>query len=163
MKIGIIYYTRSGNTRKAAEILQEKLKQKKADVELVEIQHEKKPSFFKAGRAAMTELELPIKNKDFDLKKYDTIIVGSPTWAGRPVPYIKSYLNKAENIKGKKTGVFSTGASPPGHAKTGTLINNYLEKLGLKTTEHTLHLKMKKEQIQQGEENIEDFIKTVIS
>ena len=163
MKVGIVYYSRTGNTRKAAEILQEKLKQHKADVELVEINHVKKPGFFKAGRAAMTDMELPITNKNFDLKKYDTILVGSPTWAGRPAPYIKSFLNKAENIKGKKTGVFSTGASSPGDARTGMLINNYLGTLGVETINNTLHLKMKKEQIQQGEENIEDFVKTVMS
>ena len=79
MKIGIIYYSRSGSTKHVAKLLEGKLKEQKADVELIEIEHEKKPSFFKAARAGMTQKELPIKNTDFDLKKYDKILVGSPT------------------------------------------------------------------------------------
>jgi len=81
MKICIIYYSRTGNTRNAAKLLEEKLKEQKADVELIEIEAVKKPGFLKAGIAAMTQKELPITNTDVDLKKYDKILVGSPTWA----------------------------------------------------------------------------------
>ena len=79
MKIGIVYYSRSGSTKHVAKLLGEKLKEQKADVELIEIEHEKKPSFLKAGKAGLTQKELPIKNTVFDLKKYDKILVGSPT------------------------------------------------------------------------------------
>ncbi len=60
----------------------------------------------------MTQKELLIKNTEFDLKKYDFILVGSPTWAGRPMPYIKTFMSKAENVKGKKAMIFNTGTSP---------------------------------------------------
>ena len=53
MKIGIIYYSRTGNTKKAAQIIKDKLRDKKIEVELFEIKHVKKPGFFKAGKAAM--------------------------------------------------------------------------------------------------------------
>jgi flavodoxin len=56
MKIGIVYYSRTGNTRHVAKLLEEKLKEKKADVELVEIEHIKKPGFFKAGRVSMAKM-----------------------------------------------------------------------------------------------------------
>ncbi len=112
MKIGIIYYSRTGNTRKIAKILEGKIKEKKAEVDLIEIEHVNRPGFFKAGRASMKQQELTIKNTDFDMGKYDIIIAGSPTWAGRPSPFITTFLNKAENIKGKTVAVFGTGMSP---------------------------------------------------
>jgi multimeric flavodoxin WrbA len=34
------------------------------------------------------------------------ILVGTPTWAGMPSPYLKTFLNKAENVKGKKGALF---------------------------------------------------------
>ena len=80
MKICIIYYSRTGNTRNVAKLLEGKLKEQKADVELIEIEAVKKLGFLKAGIAAMTQKELPITNTDVDLKKYDKILVGSPTW-----------------------------------------------------------------------------------
>ena len=35
MKIGIVYYSRTGNTRKIAQILEEKFKKEKAEVDLI--------------------------------------------------------------------------------------------------------------------------------
>ena len=69
MKIAIVYYSRTGNTRHVAKIIEAKLKKQNADVNLVEIEHLKKPGFFKAGKAAIAQRELPIKNSEFDLKK----------------------------------------------------------------------------------------------
>jgi len=163
MKIGIVYYSRTGNTRHVAKLLEEKLKEKKADVELVEIEHIKKPGFFKAGRAAMAQNELPIKNTEFNLKKYDMILVGTPTWAGRPSPYLKTFLNKAENIKGKKGAIFSIGGTPiDNREKVVEIIKNDLKNIGIKATDDYLALRMKNEQIVEGEQDIDNFVKTVI-
>ncbi|MEA3458022.1 MAG: flavodoxin family protein [Candidatus Thermoplasmatota archaeon] len=163
MKICIIYYSRTGNTRNAAKLLEEKLKERKADVELVEIEAVKKPGFLKAGRAAMTQKELPIKNTDVDLKKYDKILVGSPTWAGRPAPHIRSFFNIADNYKGKRAGVFSTCSGSIEKPQTGKDIKNYLGEIGLNVIDEILSLQMKKEEIKDGEQNIDVFIKTIMS
>ncbi len=45
MKIGIVYYSRIGNTKHTAKIIESKLKEQKADVELVEIEHLKNQVF----------------------------------------------------------------------------------------------------------------------
>jgi flavodoxin len=162
MKIGILYYSRTGNTRQAAKILEEKIKQN-AEVDLIEIEHVKKPGFFKAGGAAMKQKELPIKNTDFDMEKYDFLIVGSPIWGGNPSPFVKSFMNKAENIKGKQAAVFSTGGgSIDKREKFNGIIKNNLENVGVKTIDNYLALHMRKEQIVDGEQNIDNFIKTVM-
>ena len=163
MKIGIVYYSRTGNTRKAAQILEEKFKEEKAEVDLIEIEHLKRPGFLKAGKSAMKQLELPIKNTDFDMKKYDVIIAGSPTWGGSPSPFVKSFMNKAENIKGKKVAVFGTGMSPiDKRERFNEIIKNNLESAGIKTIDNYLLLQMKKEKIVGGGQNIDNFVKTVL-
>ncbi|MDH7506337.1 MAG: flavodoxin family protein [Candidatus Thermoplasmatota archaeon] len=164
MKIGIIYYSRTGNTKKAAQLLEEKFKQENADIELLEIEHVKKPGFFTAGRSALKQVELPIKNTDFDLKNYDFIIIGSPTWAGYPSPFVKTFMSKAENVKGKNAAVFGTGISPiNSREKFRETIENNLKNLGVKTVDNFLGLRMKKGEILDGKQNIDGFVKGILN
>jgi len=163
MKIGIVYYSRTGNTKKAAQILEGKFKEGNAEVDLIEIQHVKKPGFFAAGRAGMKQEELPMKNTEFDLKKYDFIVTGSPTWGGSPSPFIKSFMSKAKNVKGKKVAVFSTcGGSISGREKFNGIFKTNMKNAGVKTVDNYLSLQMKKEKIVDGEQNIDSFVKTVL-
>jgi flavodoxin len=163
MKIGLVYYSRTGNTRQIAKKLEEKFKEKKAEVDLIEIEHVKKPGFFAAGKASMKQLELPIKNNHFDMEKYDVIIVGLPTWAGRPSPFVKSFLNKAENIKGKKVAVFGTGMSPiDKREQFKDIIKNDLKNVGIKVVENFLLIHFKRGRILDGEQNIDNFVNTVL-
>ena len=163
MKIGIVYYSRTGNTKKVAQILEEKFRRKKAEVDLVEIEHVKRPGFFTAGKAASHQLELPIKNVDFDMGKYDVIVAGSPTWAGRPSPFITTFLNKAENIKGKTVAVFGTGMSPiDKREQFNEIIKNSLKDAQGKLVDSFLALNFKKGQIVDGEQNIDNFVNEVL-
>ena len=163
MKTAILYYSRTGNTREIAKILEEKLKDNKADVDLIEIEAEKKPGFFKAGRASMKRIDLPITNTDFNLKKYDMIIIGSPTWAGHPAPLYSTFLKKAENIEGKKTAIFSIGASPlEKRDRVVDFFKNDLESLGMSIPKATLAIQMDKGAIRDGEQHIDEFIGVVL-
>lgn len=163
MRIGVIYYSRTGNTKLVAEKLREKLKNKKINVELVEIQHTKKPGFFKAGYAAIKQKELPITNIDFNIEKYDLLLIGSPIWVGKPAPFVKTFINKAENTKDKKAMVFLTCRSKPDkYVNTAKIISKYLEKLNIETTDEPLILKMKKKQILSDEQKIDKFVEKII-
>jgi flavodoxin len=72
-------------------------------------------------------------------------------------------MNKAENIKGKKVAVFGTGMSPiDKRERFNEIIKNNLESAGIKTIDNYLLLQMKKEKIVDGEQNIDDFVKTVL-
>jgi flavodoxin len=159
MKIGIVYYSRTGNTRQVAKTLEEKFKEKNAEVDLIEIEHVKRPGFFTAGRASVKQQELPIKNTDFDMEKYDVILAGSPTWAGRPSPFMKVFLDKAEKMKGKKIAIFGTGMSPiKNRDQFIEVIKNYLEVEGINTFDDFLALQFKKGKLVDGEQNIDTFI-----
>ena len=164
MNIGIVYYSRTGNTREVASIIEKKLKGKNRNVEMIEIQHTKKPGVIKAGRSAITKKYLPIENSDFDLKKYDMILIGYPTWAGRPATYVNTFMSKAKNIKGKKVAVFNTCAGPTEDSrKTYNIMKEDLNNLGLKTTDNFISIRMKKEKILEGEQNIDDFVSKLIA
>jgi len=163
MKIGIMYYSRTGNTRQAAKILEEKFKEKKSSVDLIEIEHVSRPGFFTAGRAASKQEELPMKNTDFDLGKYDVIIVGSPTWAGKPSPFIISFMNKAENIRGKKMAVFSTGMSPiDKRDQFLEIIKNVFKNTGIGSVGALLALNYKRGRLANGQQNIDTFVKNCL-
>jgi flavodoxin len=164
MKIGIVYYSRTGNTKKVAELLKEHLEKKKADVDLIEIIHEKKPGFLKASRAGMKQTEPPIKNTDFDVSKYNTLIIGMPIWAFNPSPYFRSYFSNVKKLNGKKAGVFMTGGGEPEkNAQKGYVIKDYLEDKGASTIDTILTLQMQKgNKITNGEQHIEDFANKII-
>jgi flavodoxin len=163
MRIGIVYYSRTGNTRQVAKTLEEKLKEKKAEVDLIEIEHVKRPGFFAAGKAASKQLELPIKNTDFNMEKYDVILAGSPTWAGRPSPFITIFINKAENMKGKKIAIFGTGMSPINKREQfKEIIKNNLEKAGLKTFDNFLALQFTRGKLVDGEQTIDNFVNSIL-
>jgi flavodoxin len=97
----ITYYTRTGNTEKVAEKIAEKF-----DAEREKIIDKKKRTgiigWIRAGYDAikgnLTEIE-PIKKDPDD---YDLILLGTPVWAGRSTPAIKTYIannkDKFENI-----------------------------------------------------------------
>lgn len=138
-------------------------KEKNAEIELIEIEHVKKPGFFTAGKASTKQLELPIKNTDFNMGKYDVIIAGSPTWAARPSPFMKIFIDKSENMKGKKVAIFGTGMSPiNAREQFKESITNNLEKAGIKTFDSFLALQYKRGKLVDGEQNIDSFVNTVL-
>jgi len=140
-------------------MLEEKFKDKDMDVDLIEIEHEKKPGFFKAGKSAMKQLELPILNADFDMEQYTLIILGSPTWAGHPTPFMKTFLEKATNMNGKKVAVFGTGMSPIGNRQQFVeLMKTNLEQAGIKSIDAFLAINFKRGQLTDGQQNIDSFI-----
>ena len=119
------------------------------------------PGFLKAGSAAMKQKELPIKNPGYDLKPYDTLIIGAPTWAGRPSPFIKTFFNTAKNVKGKKAALFITCGGEP-REQTKELMTQTLEQVGLKVSEAFLGLQMKKGTITKGEQEVDSFIEMIM-
>ena len=163
MMIGIVYYSRTGNTRAVAQILSEKLKQRNAAVDLIEIETVKRPGFFSAGRSAMKQVEIPIKNLNMDLGKYTTVVVGSPTWAGCCPPMINTFFVSAKNIKGKQTAMFITGSGPSDpQGKPRQMMRQSLMNAGMNPSENFLGLQMKKGRIVEGEQRIDGFVNLLL-
>ncbi len=163
MKIGLVYYSRTGNTRQVAKMLEKKLIEKKAEVDLIEIEHVKKPGFFAAGKAGTKQLELPMKNIDLNMGKYDVILAGSPIWNKRPSTFIITFIKKAQDMKGKKIAVFSNGLSPiTERGPFKEILKTNLEIAGVKPFDSFLALQFKREKLVDGDQNIDNFVNSVL-
>ena len=159
MKVGLFYYSKSGNTKKLALMIEEKIKTNKVDIEMREIEPIKHPGFFKGGYNAYREKMLPISNTDLDLKEYDMLIVGTPVWAGKPAPFIQTFLNQATNIKGKKISFFFTSGGPPEKAGLmSEIFHKWSKQQDLHMMKKILSIQMKKGEMVSGSKKINGFI-----
>ena len=90
-----IYYSRTGNTRKAMEEIALAL-----DAELVEItdgvDRSGTSGWLRSGLDAMRKTTEPLKpfETEHPLKDYKLVIVGTPVWAGRCSSVIRGFLKK---------------------------------------------------------------------
>ncbi|MCD7781733.1 MAG: hypothetical protein LUG89_03430 [Methanosphaera sp.] len=89
----IIYYSRSGNSRKIAETIADKV-----DGKILEI----KDKTNRAGAIRyLTGALDSVRNKDTsieydaeDLSSYDRVFIGGPVWASKPSPAIKKFIEE---------------------------------------------------------------------
>jgi len=106
----IVYYTRFGNTRQAAEAIYEGMKEGGMDAECKEIK-DVKPE---------------------DLAQYDVILVGTPTHYGSIAEEMGKFVETLMEVelKGKKAAAFDTRYTGE---KTGGLneLEKYMKKLGM--------------------------------
>jgi len=126
MKKLVLYYSKTGNTKHIAETI---AKEVKADI--LEIQREKDIKgdgfwlYFKGGFEAMTQRKGKIKPFEKDLQKYDLIFLGSPVWAWRMNPAIRSMLNEV-NFIGKKFALYCSCSGEGNGLKVCEKTKDYL-------------------------------------
>lgn len=103
MRVLVVYYSRTGNTKKVAEVISKTLK---ADLdEVVDLKNRRwLAGWIGGGRAAATKKLTEIKFKK-DPSKYDLVVIGTPVWAGNMVPAVRTYLTKH---KLRKVAFFAT-------------------------------------------------------
>ena len=105
MKSLIAYYSRSGNTKFVAEKIAEQLNADLCEV-IDKKNREGKLAYLTSGRDAMreklTEIEISKPVED-----YDFVVVGSPVWAGKIAPAIRTFLVK-NDFSNKQVAFFVT-------------------------------------------------------
>ena len=103
----IVYYSLSGNTKKAAEYLAEK-----TGSDLMRLVCKKDVSensgtrFLIGGMKALKNDRPELMSYDKNIGDYDEIIIGTPIWAGVNAPAVNTFLAE-DGIKEKVTGVFT--------------------------------------------------------
>ena len=124
MKSLVVYYTRTGNARFAAETIAAEIG---ADVEeIVDMKNRSgKLAYLTGGSDARRGKETEIAPTKKSPADYDLLIVGTPVWASRPAPAVTTYLKK-NNLAGKKVALFFTqaGKKPSAIDQTKALIPN---------------------------------------
>lgn len=108
----IVYYSRSGTTRKIAHVLKAAL-----EADIAEINCERyRPGALRYLRAGYDSLRgnLPrIECPAFTADEYDLVLIGAPVWTSYPAVPIRAFLKEKPNLP-PKVGVFLTygGHSP---------------------------------------------------
>ena len=104
MRTLVVYLTRTGNTRFAAESIAAELG---ADLEeIIDLKSRQgKLGWLSAGKDAMWGSETQIAPNKISPNGFDLIVIAQPVWAWSPTPAVRTYLNK-NNLSGKKVALF---------------------------------------------------------
>ena len=142
MKILIIFYSRTGTTKKVAENIAKILK---ADIE--EIFDNKNRigvlGYINAGKDASFKRLTSIKKLEKDSSKYDLLIIGTPIWAGNITPAVRTYIS---DKKFNKVAFFITAG--------GGECKNALIELSELTTNPLATLELSTKEVQNNESDI---------
>ena len=115
----IIYYSNGGTTETVAKTLAKHLRAK-----LLRIHDLKNRDGFKnrlfSSINAFREVKTDIIPAKVDLSEFDTVILGTPTWAGNPTPAILTIIDRC-NLTGKDVMLFATMDSNRGDSNIGRL------------------------------------------
>jgi flavodoxin len=124
MKSLVVYYTRTGNAKFVAETIAAELG---SDIEeVVDLKKRAgKIGWMSAGKDATQEKQTQIGPTTRVPQDYDLIILGTPIWAWKPTPAIRTYIAK-NDLSGKNVALFFTMDSNLKQAveKTKALIPN---------------------------------------
>ncbi len=98
MQVGIIVFSKTGNTLSVAQRLQERLLADGHSAVLKRVVPE-----MSKGSAVMGKLA-----ENPDTEGYDVLIFAAPVWGFTVSHVMKTYLNGLSSLKGRKTGLFVT-------------------------------------------------------
>lgn len=106
MKVAVVYYSLEGNTKFAAEKIAERLNADIIELKCVKAYPTGKVSKFLWGGKSVTFGEKPaLLPYDFNADDYDAVIIGSPVWASKYSPPLKTFFSE-NDISSKKVGFF---------------------------------------------------------
>jgi len=149
----IVFYSRTGTTRKVAEMLAANINAK--TLEIMDDKDRKGPiGYIKAGRDAMKKNLTKIKYDSVDLSEYNTIIIGTPVWAWTITPAIRTFIAEQEKILKEKSHAFFCTMGGSGDEQSF----KEMEKLIGKKPQATLTLKTREVIKSESEKKIREFL-----
>lgn len=121
----VVYYSRTGNTRKIGKVVADEL-----NFETREIIDKKDRSGFtgyvKGGWDAWREKRTQIGIKEEqDLSDHDIVVVGTPVWAAKPAPAVATYLDEKKDSINKIAFFCTCGGS--GYKSTLNQLKNKID------------------------------------
>lgn len=116
MRVLVVYYSKSGNTRRVAEEIAKALGAEMEELREVGVKRSGVLGFLFAGRDGMRRRASRIETPRKHVADYDLVFVGSPVWGWNLVPAVRSYLT-ATDLKGMPVALFCTSGGT-GEKKT---------------------------------------------
>lgn len=117
MKVLVVFYSRTGNTRKAAEVIAKRLN---ADIErIIEKGVDRKGFLGYMGAAKDAMLGNQVETEPFkrNPEVYDLVVIGTPVWMWDMTPAIRTYLLKMKGKLQKTKVAFFITSSETGPEK----------------------------------------------
>ena len=110
MKTLIVYFTRTGNTKKIVDKLQTELT---ADVEKIneEVSRHGPLGWLKSGRQGASRADVEIHPLEADPSSYELVVMAGPVWAGNASAPMRAFIKKYRDSL-PETAVFLTHDSP---------------------------------------------------
>jgi len=110
MKKLVVYYSKTGITKKVAENISFWLKANREEI-LDEKEWRGAIGYLKAGRDAAEKKLTKISEPEWDPADFNMVIIGTPVWAWTMTPAIRTYIEKYKDVlKEKELGFFCTMA-----------------------------------------------------
>lgn len=105
----VVYYTRSGVTKKVADKITELLGAEEEEL-IDNVNRSGALGFIAAGKEATFKQEVPINPLQKKVEDYDLVIMGTPIWAGTISSAVRTFLKQNEG-KIKQAAYFATSGS----------------------------------------------------
>ena len=115
----IIYYSQGGTTDIVAKTLAKHLRASTVRIHDLKNREGFKNKLF-ASINAFREVKTDIVPAKVDISQYDTVIFGTPTWAGNPTPAILTIIDRC-HLTGKDVILFATMDSGRGDTNIARL------------------------------------------
>lgn len=117
MKVLVVFFSHSGNTRLVGESLAESLNADTFNLKTGKERYLHGVTTFVRGGAEALMGYKPKLDQIPDMNSYDAFVIGSPVWAWTVSPPVASFLDCCgEQLRNKKTALFCTFAGNSGKA-----------------------------------------------
>jgi flavodoxin len=160
MKAVVVYYSLEGNTELIADMIS-----KRTGADLIKLIPKKEYSregfkkYFWGGKSVIFKNKPKLLNGDINLDHYDTVIIGTPVWAGSFTPPIRSFLSKYI-MKNKSVYLYTCSAG----GDTEKCFTHLKEKLKGNTVKSTAEfIAPIKAEISELEKSVDDFCREIKS
>ncbi|WP_101908687.1 flavodoxin family protein [Marasmitruncus massiliensis] len=107
MKSIVVFYSLEGNTRMIAQAIA-----KETEADLLELRPKQEipkkgfRKFFWGGKSVVFREQPDLENEFPDFAEYDTVLIGTPVWAGSFAAPVNTFL-KTQKLEGKKIALFA--------------------------------------------------------
>ena len=122
MKAAVIYYSRSGITKKIAEKVQARFSADMYFVEPEKAYGNMASAILRVIREKAGKKTPAVKTETADFSAYDTVFIGFPVWAATMPDFFREYLSRAD-LAGKRIIPFVTAGNNGRESSLQTLKN----------------------------------------
>lgn len=92
MKTVVVFFSRTGRTRKAAQLLAERMGAETEELLETGVDRSGIGGYIRSGRDALQKRSAELEPLKHDVAAYDLVVLGSPVWAFTLCPALRTFL-----------------------------------------------------------------------